>query len=120
LRYYNPTKLFYLKPFFLQLLEGIGTIKPDKKKSTRDSYQDSVTAPLSREHDNEVAAQEDPPEEDEDDSSGNLHVVLSAIEKVVHIQEYFRTLADLSIPASQNCTCSPFKSTAPPSMDQRG
>jgi len=109
-----------MKQFVLQLLEGIGTIKPDKKKLSRDSYQDSVTAPISRGHDNKVAAQEDPPEEGEDDASDNLHVVLSAIEKVVHIQEYCRTLVDLSISASQNCTRSLFKPPALPSMDQRG
>jgi hypothetical protein len=67
-------------------LEGIGAIKPDNKKN-HDAYQDSVTAPLSRQHDDEVAAQEDPPEDDEvnlpNDTSENLQVVLSAIDKVV-------------------------------------
>ena len=68
------------------MLEGIGAIKPDKKKN-HDAYQDSVTAPLSRQHDEEIAAQEDPPEDDADslpnDTSENLHIVLSAIAKVV-------------------------------------
>jgi hypothetical protein len=67
-------------------LEGIGAIKPDNKKN-HDAYQDSVTAPLSRQHDEEVATQEDLPEDDKDnllnDTSKNLQVVLSAIEKVV-------------------------------------
>jgi hypothetical protein len=68
------------------LLEGISAIKPDKKKN-HIAYQDSVTAPLSWQYDNEVVAQEDPPEDDEDnlpnDTSENLQVVLSTIEKVV-------------------------------------
>ena len=46
-----------------------------------------MTAPLSRQYDDEVAAQEDPPEDDEvnlpNDTSENLQVVLSAIDKVV-------------------------------------
>jgi hypothetical protein len=83
------------------LLEGIGAIKPDKKKN-HDAYQDSVTAPLSRQYDEEVAAQEDPPDDDEDnlpnDTPENLQIVLSAIEKVVmlHIKSQLVTEAQFS------------------------
>ncbi|KAG2029125.1 hypothetical protein BDR03DRAFT_814726, partial [Suillus americanus] len=43
----------------LSLLEGIGAIKANKTTTNHDAYQNCVTAPLSREHDNDVAAQED-------------------------------------------------------------
>jgi len=65
------------------LLEGIGAIKPDKKRN-HDAYQDSVTSPLSQQHDKEIAAQKYLPEDGEDSNTlDNLHVVLSAIKKVV-------------------------------------
>lgn len=62
------------------MLEGIGAIKANKTTKNHDAYQDCVTAPLTREHDNDVAGQEDQPE-DESESDENLHQVLSAVEK---------------------------------------
>jgi hypothetical protein len=66
------------------LLEGIGAIKEaDKKKST---YQDSVTAPLSREFDDDAVCLEDQLEDELEDRPSNEALnhqeVLSAIEKV--------------------------------------
>ncbi|KAG1844392.1 hypothetical protein C8R48DRAFT_557418, partial [Suillus tomentosus] len=48
----------------MQLLEGIGAIKPDSRRREA-AYQDSVTAPLDREHDDNAALL-DETEEDED------------------------------------------------------
>ena len=58
-------------------------LKHDKKKGD-DNYQDSVTAPVDRNFDNDAIGQEDDDEEegDEDDSSQMLSGVLLAIEKV--------------------------------------
>jgi len=72
----------------LQLLEGIGDIKPDKKKLSRDSYQDSMMLPSaeSMKKKNEVPPRKTHWRRVKDDGSDNLHVVLSVIEKVVHIQ----------------------------------
>ncbi|KAG0701701.1 hypothetical protein DFH29DRAFT_805962, partial [Suillus ampliporus] len=43
----------------LVLLEGIGAIKASKATQNHNAYQDCVTAPLTREYDNDVAGQED-------------------------------------------------------------
>lgn len=67
--------------FQFKLLEGIDAIKASKTMKNHDAYQDCVTAPLTREHDNDVAGQEDQPE-DESEPGENLHQVLSAVEKV--------------------------------------
>src|ERR1700676_595003 len=70
--------------YILQLLEGIGAIK---KTTDQGAYQDSVAAPLGREHDDKIAAQEDGLEDDSgnniDDAPGDLQGVLSAIERVI-------------------------------------
>ncbi|KAG1811293.1 uncharacterized protein BJ212DRAFT_1278277, partial [Suillus subaureus] len=63
----------------LVLLEGIGAIKASSMTKNHNAYQDCVTAPLSREYDNNVAGQEDQPDEV---SSDSLHEVLSAVSKV--------------------------------------
>jgi hypothetical protein len=60
-------------------MEGIGTIKEVEKNS---SYQDSVTAPLSREFDDDAVWLEDQPEDRSSDEAGKHQEVLSAIEKV--------------------------------------
>lgn len=60
-------------------MEGIGAIKANKTTTNHDAYQDCVTAPLSQEHDNDVAAQEDQPEDEEE---SELCAVHSAVEKV--------------------------------------
>lgn len=65
----------------MQLLEGIGTIKPDSRHREA-AYQDSVTAPIDREHDNN-AAPLDKIEED-DEQFNTLQGVLSAVDKVRH------------------------------------
>ena len=69
-------------------------MKPDKTENC-DAYQDLVTAPLSQEHDDEVAGQEDQPEDDEvlpNNTTENLQVVLSAIEKVIDSELYPNSL----------------------------
>lgn len=61
-----------------QLLEGIGAISPsDSKKAT---YQESVTAPLSREYDDDDLPEHNMEEKESPDK--NLIDVLSAIQKV--------------------------------------
>ncbi|KAG1733436.1 hypothetical protein EDB19DRAFT_1639695, partial [Suillus lakei] len=65
----------------LVLLEGIGTIKASKTTKNHDAYQDCVTAPLTREHDNDVAGQEDQPE-DESKSGENLHQLRKIVRAV--------------------------------------
>lgn len=65
--------------FYFKLLEGIGAIKASSMTKNHDAYQDCVTAPLSREYDNDVAGQEDQPDEV---SSDSLHEVLSTVSKV--------------------------------------
>ena len=73
---------------FLQLLDTIGAVKKDKKKKDKyeGAYQDSITAPLGHEHDDDVVGQLDGGDEDPDisESDPELHLmeVLSAIEKV--------------------------------------
>ncbi|KAG1737737.1 hypothetical protein EDB19DRAFT_1636718, partial [Suillus lakei] len=75
----------------LLLLEGIGTIKATKTTTNCDAYQDCVVAPLSREHDNDVAAQEDQPEDEEE---SELRAVHSAVEKAS---------SSLSLPVESTC-----------------
>lgn len=58
-----------------------------KKASSEAAYQDSVTAPLSRSHDEDITGLQDEDEEDDDTihplmSSGQLKEVLTAVEKV--------------------------------------
>jgi hypothetical protein len=60
-----------------------------KKASSDTAYQDSVTVPLSRAHDEDIAALQDEDEDDEGDtpihpstSSEQLKEVLTAVEKV--------------------------------------
>ncbi|KAG1777342.1 hypothetical protein EV702DRAFT_970071, partial [Suillus placidus] len=65
------------------MLEGIGAIKASKTTKNHDAYQDCVTAPLTQEHNNDVAGQEDQPE-DKSESGENLHQVLLALRKIVH------------------------------------
>jgi hypothetical protein len=66
------------------LLQSIGAVKKDKKGDSETAYQESVTAPLGREHDDDAVGQDadddkelDPPP----DSEEVLQEVLSAIEK---------------------------------------
>ena len=65
----------------LQLLEGVGVISSsDSKKAT---YQESVTAPLSREYDYDDLPECDIEEEESPvERLENLNGVLSAIQKV--------------------------------------
>jgi hypothetical protein len=63
----------------LQLLEGLGIFSPSTKN--KETYQESVTAPLSREHDDDAAMQED---DDNDDPGDSLASVFTAIGKVSH------------------------------------
>lgn len=70
----------------MQLLEGIGAIKPDVKQNQQIAYQDSVIAPLDHEHDN-YAALLDEAEDNADDQPArdnfeSLQQVLSAVAKV--------------------------------------
>jgi hypothetical protein len=60
-----------------------------KKVSSDTAYQDSVTVPLSRAHDEDIAALQEEDEDNEDDmpihpstSSDQLKEVLTAVEKV--------------------------------------
>jgi hypothetical protein len=83
-------------------LEGIGAIK---KTTDQGAYQDSVAAPLGREHDDEITAQEDALEDDSssntDDAPGDLHGVLSAIERVIILLPLRKhPIANLSVPAA--------------------
>lgn len=48
----------------MQLLEGIGTIKLDSRHREA-AYQDSVTAPIDREHDDNAAPLDEIEEDDE-------------------------------------------------------
>jgi hypothetical protein len=59
-------------------LKAIGAVKDDKK----DSYQDSVTAPLSREYDDSGGGDGDGLEEDSTAAEAPLAEVLTAIPKV--------------------------------------
>ncbi|KAJ6541133.1 hypothetical protein B0H10DRAFT_1852529, partial [Mycena sp. CBHHK59/15] len=71
----------------LQLLEGIGAIpKADpKQRDAEGAYQDSVTAPIGREHDDEAAIGEDDGEDQMDISDKDLESVSKASE---HIQSF--------------------------------
>ncbi|KAI1782084.1 hypothetical protein LXA43DRAFT_977757 [Ganoderma leucocontextum] len=57
----------------LELLSALGVIsKADQKAASsgsRSNYQESVTAPVNREHDDELVGQDDPPEEASDDAT---------------------------------------------------
>ena len=64
-----------------QLLKAIGVVKDDKK----DTYQDSVTAPLNRDHDDNVGGDVDGLEEDIAAAEASLGEVLTAIPKVYFI-----------------------------------
>jgi hypothetical protein len=59
-------------------LKAIGVFKDDKK----DTYQDSVTAPLNREHDDDGGGDVDGFEEDVAAAEAPLTEVLTAIPKV--------------------------------------
>ena len=61
-----------------QLLKGIGIVKDDK----RDSYQDSVTAPLDREHDDDAGYDMDRLDDDTGAAGTPLGEVLTAVPKV--------------------------------------
>ena len=63
-----------------QLLKSIGAFKDDKKGSNS-AYRDSVTTPISREHDDNAMGYEEEVNEDLDPGSV-LSEVLTAIEKV--------------------------------------
>jgi hypothetical protein len=65
----------------IQLLKTIGTFKDISKKG---SYQDSVTAPIGREHDDDAVDHDDQDDDDDEDPDPEvvLSEVLSAIEKV--------------------------------------
>jgi hypothetical protein len=72
----------------LKLLEGIGAY-PKSNGRYNGNYQDSVTAPLSREHDDDAAMCEDEEEggaegEDEDEHPDGqaIEIILSALKKV--------------------------------------
>ncbi|KAG1721141.1 hypothetical protein EDB19DRAFT_1646657, partial [Suillus lakei] len=64
----------------MQLLEGIGAIKPDSR-CRECAYQDSVTAPIDREHDDNAALLDET--EDDNDQFGTLQGVLSAVDKII-------------------------------------
>jgi hypothetical protein len=73
----------------MQLLETIGTVKKDKKKKDKykGAYQESVTAPLGCEHDDNVVGHTDGDNGANDtpeykDPELLLTEVLSAVEKV--------------------------------------
>jgi hypothetical protein len=59
-------------------LKAIGVVKDDRKEN----YQDSVTAPLSREHDDDAGGDADGLEEDIAAAEAPLGQVLTAIPKV--------------------------------------
>jgi hypothetical protein len=63
----------------MQLLEGIGAIKPDSR-CRESAYQDSVTAPTDHEHDDDAALLDET--EDDNNKFGALEEVLSAVDKV--------------------------------------
>jgi hypothetical protein len=62
-------------------LKAIGIVKYDKK----DAYQDSVTAPLSREHDDDAGGDVDGLEDDTVDAEAPFGEVLTAIPKVIFV-----------------------------------
>jgi|SRR6267154_2544120 len=63
----------------MQLLKGIGAIKPDSR-CRESAYQDSVTAPIDREHDDNAVLFDET--EEDDDQFNTLQGVLSAVDKV--------------------------------------
>jgi hypothetical protein len=67
-----------------QLLGCIGAIKVNKKNSYEGAYQDSITAPLSRDYDDDAVGEDDKSDEDNppDDPEAVLQEVMSAVEKV--------------------------------------
>jgi hypothetical protein len=71
------------------LLEAIGAIsktEAQKASSRSGNYQDSTTAPLSRTHDDDAAAQEDvDPQDVVSLSLDTLSNILPAVEKVGHL-----------------------------------
>lgn len=79
--------LSFIYQFILvQLLECIGPIKTtwNKKKGSdmAGSYQDSITAPLSHDYDDDAVRQEDMDEDLLDDPEAVLQEALSTVEKV--------------------------------------
>ncbi|KAG1852576.1 hypothetical protein C8R48DRAFT_611711, partial [Suillus tomentosus] len=70
----------------MQLLEGIGAIKPDAKQNQQIAYQDSVTAPLDCEHDDYTAlldeAEDNANDQPARDNFESLQQVLFAVAKV--------------------------------------
>ena len=59
-------------------MKAIGAVKDNKK----DTYQDSVTTPLNREHDDDAGGDADGFEEDSSVVASELSGVLTAIPKV--------------------------------------
>jgi hypothetical protein len=66
-------------------LEGIGAISKPTTEDARKKgiYQDSVTAPISREHDEEAALLEDEDEDDDDKATPARHALDSAASAVL-------------------------------------
>lgn len=69
----------------MQLLEGLGVFKSDKKKQD-EPYQDSVSAPVDRSFDDDAVGLDDDESEEPEitNTRESLQSVLSAIEKVGH------------------------------------
>jgi hypothetical protein len=63
------------------LLKTIGTFKDDKK-GPESAYQDSVTAPIGREHDDDAVGLEDEIDGENLGTEVVLREVLTAVEKV--------------------------------------
>jgi hypothetical protein len=69
----------------VQLLEGIGAISAAKSKkamSRSGNYQDSVTAPLGRMHDDDAVGSDDEDEQEDTLELDRGGSILSAVEKV--------------------------------------
>lgn len=65
------------------MLECIGALTKEKKGNTEMAYQDAVTAPIGREHDDDAVGQEDDPDEPTTPEEQDvLQEVTSAVGKV--------------------------------------
>ncbi|KAG1864577.1 hypothetical protein C8R48DRAFT_565021, partial [Suillus tomentosus] len=90
----------------MQLLEGIGAIKPDAKRNGI-TYQDSVTAPLDREHDDYAALHDKADDEaasDNFESLQQLRKIVRAVCSGPQRRKVWLAEVTMSLKKAQNAT----------------
>ncbi|TBU51222.1 hypothetical protein BD310DRAFT_910797 [Dichomitus squalens] len=70
---------------------ALGVVNKGTSSKSRDNYQDSVTAPVDREYDNELVDYEDPPAPSETEGSAYGHMS-KAIEKHIQLRKIIRAV----------------------------